>query len=151
MTKDNVIAKLNEILRWEWTGVAQYNQYSFLVRGVWREVYSDKFKDDADESLGHARRIADKVTALGGVPTLERSEVKQTIDLDEMLHNSLAFEQGAVDLYTDAITVAEGWGNRALVILLEDILLEEQDGVDEYTKLLATDAGTASKTRSKVG
>jgi bacterioferritin len=151
MSKELLIAKLNEILRYEWTGVAQYNQYSFLVRGVWREVYADKFKDDADESLGHARRIADKIAAMGGVPTLERGEVKQTLDLDEMLANSLAFEQGAVDIYTAVLAVADEAKNRPLVILLEDILLAEQDGVDEYTKLLAGDSAASSKSRAKVG
>ena len=152
MDKQAVIAKLNEIQRWEWTGVAQYMQYSFLVRGTWREVYSDKFKGSAEESLGHAKRIGDKIVAMGGVPTLERAEVRQTIELDEMLRNSLEFEQSAVNLYTEALKLADQWGNRALVILLEDILLEEQDGVDDIAKLLGSVEGTtASKSSTKAG
>lgn len=152
MERSTVIDKLNEIQRWEWTGVAQYMQYSFLVRGTWREVYSDKFESGAKESLGHAKKIGDKIVALGGVPSLERSEVKQTIELEEMLKNSLEFEQKAVELYTQAIRLAEEWNNRALVVLLEDILLEEQDGVDDLAKLLATtDAPAATRSASKAG
>lgn len=152
MEKTTVLDKLNEIQRWEWTGVAQYMQYSFLVRGNWREVYSDKFESGAKESLGHAKRIGDKIVALGGVPSLERAEVKQTIELEEMLKNSFDFESRAVELYTQAIHLAEQWNNRALVVLLEDILLEEQDGADEIAKLLATtDASASSRSASKAG
>ncbi|MBY0585946.1 ferritin-like domain-containing protein [bacterium] len=152
MDKATVLSKLNEIQRWEWTGVAQYMQYHFLVRGPWRAVFSDEFKEGADESLGHAKKIGDKIVALGGTPTLERAEVKQTIQLDEMLQNSLAFEEGAVKLYSEAIAMAEEWGNKALVILLEDILLEEQDGAEEWAKIIAsTETGAGQKSASKVG
>lgn len=151
MDKQTIINHLNEIQRWEWTGVAQYMQYSFLVRGHWREVFADKFKDDAEESLGHAKKIGDKIVALGGVPTLERAEVKQTMNLEEMLKNSMDFEQGAVDLYIEAIKLAEEWNNRPLVVLLEDILLDEQEGTEEYMKLIGDVAGSKSKSSTKAG
>jgi bacterioferritin len=146
-----VINQLNEILKHEWTGVAQYSQAGFILEGVWREVYADKFLDDAKESFKHAQLVGNKIVALGGVPAVVRNEVKQSRDLREILEFSLAFESKAVEMYNKAIDLAEG--NRPLVIFLEDILLEEQEGVDEYTKLLretpATSAGTSSS--QKVG
>ncbi len=60
--------------------------------------------------------------------------------------------QDGLSLYKEALALAEG--DRALVVLLEDILLEEQDGVDEITQLLREQkagSGKASKTSSKVG
>jgi hypothetical protein len=33
-----VINKLNEIVRWEWTGVVPYTQPNFLFQDLWREV-----------------------------------------------------------------------------------------------------------------
>jgi bacterioferritin len=152
MSKNTLIDKLNDILRHEWTGVAQYAQAGFVVQGLWRATFSGKFFDSAEESFGHAKRIGDKIVAMGGVPTVERNPVKQSDDLIETLQYALAFEQGAVDLYNEALVLAEG--DRALVILLEDILLEEQDGVDEITQLLREQkagSGKASKTSSKVG
>jgi bacterioferritin len=129
-----VIDQLNECLKHEWTGVAQYSQAGFIVEGMWREVYAEKFLGDAKESFGHAQLVGDKIAALGGVPSVLRNEVKQSRDIREVLEMSLAFESKAVDMYTKAIELSEG--NRALVIFLEDILKEEQEGVDEYTKLL---------------
>jgi bacterioferritin len=72
--------------------------------------------------------------ALGGVPSVERNPVKQSHDIVEMLQHGLEFEKKAVNLYTETLKVAEG--DRALVVLLEDILLEEQDGVDHLTQVL---------------
>jgi bacterioferritin len=134
MDKTRVVDKLNEILRHEWTGVAQYAQAGFVVTGLWREVFSKMFFDSAEESFGHARKIGDKIVALGGVPTIERNPVKQSTNLQELLNNGLDFETKAVKLYTEAIGLTEA--DRALTVYLEDILKDEQDGVDHLTKIL---------------
>ena len=142
MDKNKMLDKLNDILRHEWTGVAQYAQAGFVVSGLWREVYSGKFFENAEESFGHAKLIGEKISAMGGVPTIERGQVKQSDDLMVMLQNSLEFESKAVQMYTEALAIAED--DRALVVFLEDILKEEQEGVDEFTKLLRDQKGAAS-------
>lgn len=138
-----VIDHLNEILKHEWTGVAQYSQAGFIVEGLWREVYSERFLGDAKESFGHAKLVGEKIVALGGVPAVTRNDVKQSRNLQEVLEFSLAFEGKAVEMYSRAIEMAEELGDRALVVFLEDILKEEQEGVDEYTKLLRTTESAA--------
>jgi bacterioferritin len=142
MDYTKVIEKLNDALRHEWTGVAQYAQSGFLVSGMWREVYSKMFYDSAEESFGHAKQVGEKITALGGVPTVERNNIKVTNDLNEMLNNALAFEQGAVKVYNEALKLAAG--DRALEVFLENILEEEQDGVDKLTLILRGQSGTAA-------
>ncbi len=150
MDKGLVIDQLNEILKHEWTGVAQYSQASFLIEGVWREVYSEKFEEDAEESFKHAKLIGDKIVALGGVPVAQRNEIRQSRDLNELLNNALAFESKAVEMYLKALELAEG--NRPLEIFLEDILLDEQEGVEEYSKLLQNTAASAAQvTGKKIG
>jgi len=147
--KQGCIDQLNEILKHEWTGVAQYSQAGFIVEGTWREVYSEKFLGDAKESFGHARLVGDKIAALGGVPVATRNEIKQSRDLQEILEFSLAFESKAVEMYNRAIELAEGIGDRALVVFLEDILKDEQEGVDEYTKLLRNSGAAVDQAESK--
>jgi bacterioferritin len=134
MEYGKVLNKLNDILKHEWTGVAQYAQAGYLVSGLWRLPYSEKFFDSAKESFGHAKTIGEKITALGGVPSVERNPIKQATDVTELLKIGYEFETTAVRLYNEALALAEG--DRALVILLEDILLEEQEGADEIAKLL---------------
>lgn len=152
MDKQKIIDKLNVILRHEWTGVAQYAQAGFVVSGLWREVFSASFFEAAEESFGHAKLIGEKISALGGIPTVERNAIKQTQDLNEMLQNALEFETTAVKHYTEAIELV-GDDDRALVILLEDVLKEEQEGVDEFTKILrdkiaADGAGASSSAQA---
>lgn len=152
MDKAKIIDKLNECLRHEWTGVAQYAQSGFVISGLWREVYSKMFFDSAEESFGHGKLVGEKIAALGGVPTIERNQVKQTSDLVQMLKNGLEFEKDAVKLYNEALAVAEG--DRALEVFLEDILKEEQEGVDELTRLLEDHdsiAGSEGSAASKAG
>jgi bacterioferritin len=151
MDTAKVIEKLNEILRHEWTGVAQYAQAGFVVSGLWREVFSKMFFDSAGESFGHAKLVGDKIVAMGGVPSIERNQVKQSHDLMEMLQHALEFETTAVKLYTAAIGMTED--DRALTVFLEDILKEEQEGVDHVTQLLREHKGSAAKGKaaSKAG
>ena len=150
MDKTKVIDKLNECLRHEWTGVAQYAQAGFVVAGLWRETYSDMFFDSAKESFGHAKKVGEKIVALGGIPTVERNAVKQTDDLMEMLNFALDFESKAVKLYTEALSLATG--ERALEVFIENILEEEQDGVDNLTRILRDPRAVASsKGAAKVG
>jgi bacterioferritin len=150
MDKTKIIEKLNECLRHEWTGVAQYAQAGFVVAGLWREVYADMFFDSAKESFGHAKQVGEKIVALGGIPTVERNAVKQTQDLLELLNFALEFESKAVKMYTEALGLAED--DRALTVFLENILEDEQDGVDQLTRILRDPkAVAASIGASKVG
>lgn len=150
MDKAKMIEKLNEALRHEWTGVAQYAQAGFVVAGLWREVYADMFFDSAKESFGHAKKIGEKIVAMGGVPTVERNPVKQTQELQELLTIALEFETKAVKIYSEALAMAEN--DRPLVVFLENILEDEQDGVDELTRILRDPkAVSASLGASKVG
>lgn len=155
MNTSNAINKLNDCLRHEWTGVAQYAQAGFVVSGLWREVYSTVFYESAEESFGHAKQVGEKIVAMGGIPTVERNPIKQSNDLNEMLQHAIEFEKAAVRLYTEAIAVAEeGAEDRALVVFLEDILKQEQEGVDELTRIIRQHASSVSETgtsATKVG
>lgn len=150
MSNEAIINHLNEILKHEWTGVAQYSQASFIIEGAWREVYAEKFIDDAKESFGHAQLVGDKIASMGGVPVATRNEIQQSRNLTEIFKFSLEFEARARDMYSEAIDMAGD--DKALVVFLEDILKEEQEGVDEYTKLLRnSEAAESSNPSLKTG
>lgn len=147
-----MVDKLNEILKWEYAGLIQYTQYSFLVQDLWREVYYEMFRGNGKEALKHAHVVGDKIVALGGVTTVERGEVKVTSDLHQMLENSLEMELRHVRLYTEALELC-GEGDVALRVMLEDICLDEQLGADHLSKILNKTgvAAAPSKTKQKVG
>ena len=134
MDKTRVIDRLNEAISLELTGLLQYNQYSQVLTGVDRKIWQEFFKHAADESLEHARKFAAKVTALGGVPSVEPGMVHETAILQEMLQNSLDHERHAVDVYTQALDLCVD--NVAYRNLLEDQVLAETEDVEELEKFL---------------
>jgi bacterioferritin len=150
MDKTQVVAKLNEILKWEYAGLVQYTQFSFLVQGFWREVYSKFFRKNGEEALGHAQQVGTKIVALGGVPTVERAEVRISDDLQAMLQYSLEIERHHAQLYNEALALV-GDADLGLRVLLEDIGREEQEGAEHLEKLLNQKelAVSATETRSK--
>lgn len=136
MDKAKMLEKLNEILRWEWAGMIQYTQFSFVITGEWREVYAEVFRKSGKEALTHAHTVGDLIVNLGGVPTVEQGEVRQATTLHEMLEHSMAIEQKHVNLYTEALSLC-GDQDVGLRVILEDICRDEQEGAWHMEKLLA--------------
>lgn len=149
MDKAKLVAKLNEAIAHELGAALQYNQYSLVLRGPERRIWTDWFEDKAKESFSHARKFGVRVNALGGTPACEPVPVKQTKDLSEMLENSLVAEETAVRLYTEALEFCgdhPGYRN-----LLEDQVQDEMEDAEELAKVLdrIADLGTARKGKGK--
>jgi bacterioferritin len=147
MANTELIENLNRALSLELAAVIQYMQHSFLVTGVEREVYRKYFRDQSEESQDHATTLGDKIVALGGVPTMEPSVIRQAIQLAEMLRQDLQLEREAMEAYIAAwksCTDAE-LGTR---FQLEERIAEEQKHVEELEKL--TSERTASITKEKI-
>ncbi len=81
MANAELVENLNRALSFELSGVIQYLQHSFLVTGQEREVFCSFFRDLSKESREHAELLGDKVVALGGVPTVEPGDIRQSTNL----------------------------------------------------------------------
>ncbi len=147
MANTELIDGLNRALGLELAGVIQYMQHSFLVTGQEREVFRKFFRDLSEESADHAAMLGDKIVALGGVPTVEPGEIRQSTDLTEMLRQDLELERTAMEAYVaawKACTDSE-LGTR---FLLEERISEEQRHIEEFEKL--TNERKANVTREKI-
>src|SRR3954471_19436900 len=102
MANAELIESLNRVLSLELAGVIQYLQHSFLVTGPEREVFKEFFRDMSGEARDHAGLLGDKIVALGGVPTVEPGEIRQSTDLAEMLKQGLELERTAMETYVAA-------------------------------------------------
>lgn len=135
MDTQAVIDQFNVCLRAEYTAVIQYHQHSFLLRGLDRVQYLEFFEEAGEEALGHAKLLGSKIVSLGGVPTVERDEVKQSTNLVEMLQQDLELERAALAAYHVALDLAQE--HVALRNYLEDQIMTEQDDVWNIEKILA--------------
>lgn len=134
MASNELIEKLNKAMSLELSGVIQYSQHSYLVNGPDREVFRGFFRDQAEEARDHAMFLGDKIVALGGVPTVEPSAIRQSVDLKEMLKQDLELEREAMAAYMEAWNAC-GEDDLPTKFWLEGQIAEEQNHIEELEKL----------------
>jgi bacterioferritin len=146
MARAELIENLNKALSLELSGVIQYTQHSFLVTGIEREIYKGFFRDQAEEAQDHAEMLGDKIVALGGIPTVEPSMIRQSTDLTEMLKQDLELEREAMGAYMAAWSSC-GDEDLPTKFLLEEQIAEEQKHIEELEKLTSERKANAGKER----
>ncbi|MGC2239046.1 MAG: ferritin-like domain-containing protein [Pyrinomonadaceae bacterium] len=134
MARTELIDNLNQALSLELAGVIQYSQHSYLVTGTKREIYREFFRDQAEEAQKHAETLGDKVVALGGVPTVEPSMIRQSTDLKEMLKQDLELEREAMTAYMAAWSSCDE-EDLAQKFWIEGRIADEQLHIEELEKL----------------
>ena len=136
MKKNDLIARLNEDLAGELGAVIQYTTYSAKATGPFRPQLSEFFLKEVPDELGHAQFLANKIVALGGDPTTEPRAVPAASSNQEMLEAVLAAERKAVADYTQRARDAEAFGDKGLVVMLEDIVGDETGHAEETERIL---------------
>ena len=108
--KNKIIDTLNEIMRYELSGVVRYTHYALMVTGRDRLSLTQFFKEQATESLLHAQQAGELVTGLEGHPSLEISIIEESNKHDsiDLLEESAVHERDAVSLYKDLVNAVEG-------------------------------------------
>jgi bacterioferritin len=147
MAGQDLVDNLNRALGLELASVIQYMQHSFLVTGAEREVYRSYFRDQSDESHGHAKTLGDKIVALGGVPTVEPGMIRQSTNLMEMLRQDLELEREAMAAYMAAWESCKET-DRPTRFMLEERIAREQIHIEELEKL--TSERKANVTKEKI-
>ena len=147
MANTELIENLNRALGLELAGVIQYMQHSFLVTGPEREVFRTFFRDLSEESRDHAVILGDKIVALGGVPTVEPGDIRQSVELTEMLRQDLELERTALEAYVASWRACTD-GELGTRFLLEERIAQEQRHIEEFEKL--TSERRASITKQKI-
>ena len=136
MTKAELIDKLNEDLAGELGAIIQYITYAARATGPYRPQLSQFFLAEvADEQL-HAQYLANKIVAMGGEPTTVPRPVPLPKTNPEMLEEVLKAEQQATDGYTQRAKDAEAYGDKGLVVQLEDFIRDESGHVEETERIL---------------
>jgi len=136
MKKDELIKRLNEDLAGELGAIIQYIAYAAKATGPYRPQLSQFFLAEvADEQL-HAQFLANKIVALGGEPTTKPRPVPAADSNRAMLEAVLAAEQQATADYTQRAKDAESYGDKGLVVQLEDMVRDESGHAEETERIL---------------
>ncbi len=137
MDRQELIEALNRDLAAEYAAVIQYTQYSARVRGPWRTELRGFFQAEIADEQMHAQYLADRIAAMGGIPTTLPSPVPDAPDAESMLRAIHAAEQQAVRNYSERAQQADQLGEVALKVQLENMVADEQNHMQEVAQILA--------------
>jgi bacterioferritin len=133
--KQKLIEGLNEDLNRELEAVLRYIYHSATATSLLGHELRELLKADIVSEVNHAVFLADKIAALGGEVKIEPTMPKKVRSAKEMLEENAKAERSVVTSYTERIKQAEEFGDKGLVIRLEDILAEETDHAEELERL----------------
>lgn len=136
MTRQQLIERLNEDLAGEYGAIIQYLTYAAKATGPYRPQLTQFFTAEIADEQGHAQFLANKIVALGGDPTTTPREVQTARGNKEMLQAVLEAERRAVADYTSRALEAEEFGDKALVVQLEDMIRDEGSHAEETERIL---------------
>ena len=152
--REKVVAVLNEALATEIVCVLRYKRHYFMAQGIHAQAVAQEFLEHANEEQGHADRIAERITQLGGAPdfnpeglaTRSHSEYVEGNSLVDMIREDLVAERIAIDSYGEIVRF---FGDRDITSrrLMEEILANEEEHADDLNNLLSTLDPTKSGSR----
>jgi bacterioferritin len=136
MNKATLIKKLNEDLSGEYAAIIQYLVYAAKVTGPYRPQLVQFFLGEVPDEQGHAQFLSNKIVALGGEPTTVAREVPIVHTNREMIEAVLTAERQAVADYTKRAEEADKFGDKGLVVQLEDMIRDESTHSEETERIL---------------
>jgi len=136
MDKETLIKNLNKDLANELSAIIQYTVYAAKANGPYRPQLTQFFLTEVTDEQGHAQFLANKIVALGGEPTTQASQIPSAETNKEMLEAVLKSEKEAVQNYTQRAQEAEKFGDKGLVIQIEDMIRDESTHAEETERIL---------------
>jgi bacterioferritin (cytochrome b1) len=128
---EEAVSRLNDALKLQYRSVHQYMLSSGSLFGFEFQSLGDRLWEYAQAELADARKLVEKVVALGGEPTTESAPLAWTGDADDAVKRLIETEAEAVETLQAAIepTGREG-RSEALEHMLEHVIMRKQDQLD---------------------
>jgi bacterioferritin len=142
---ETVIRLLNEALATEIVCVLRYKRHYYMASGIHAQAVAEEFLEHAGEEQGHADRIAQRITQLGGEPDFDpqgllsrsHSEYVEGTTLLEMIREDLVAERVAIESYTEIVRYL-GATDPTTRRMLEEILANEEEHAEDLRTLSET-------------
>jgi bacterioferritin len=127
---------LVQIFQSEMSGIIRYLHYSFMIMGHNRIPIQKWFREQAQESMNHATLIGEKITSFGGHPPMISARIEETNihSVDQILQESLGFEEQTLNLYKKLVRLAGE--DIALEEMAREFVRMETEHMDEVLKML---------------
>jgi bacterioferritin len=139
VTRQDLIAALNEDLSREYQAIIAYVNYSQVLKGAAYMNIADELAVHAKEELDHALQVSNHVDYLGGMPSVTPKVVKTSETAQEMLQFDLDNEKETIRQYRRRVKQADALNEFAIAESLRSILVQEQDHLIALATALGID------------
>ena len=139
ITREKLIALLNEDLQREFQAVIAYVNYSQTLKGAAYMNIADELAVHANEELAHALKLSYWIDFLGGEPAVTAKQVKTSKKNDEKLRFDLENEKETIRNYRRRIRQVDMLNEFALGEDLREILRDESDHLNALATALGED------------
>ena len=141
--REKILELLNEALATEMVCVLRYRHDHYVARGIQAKAAATEFMEHANEELGHADKIAERIVQLGGEPDFnpdtltKRSHAEYRIGktIQEAIKENLVAERIAIESYREMVQYI-GQSDPTTRRMLEEILAVEEEHADDLADLL---------------
>src|SRR5262249_9665274 len=123
LSREQLIAHLNEDLAREYQAMIAYVVYSQVLKGAQYMTIAEELEKHAKQELEHALVIARQIDYLGGMPTVTPRPVRTSEKAEEMLRFDLEAENETIRNYRERVRQAEALGEYALAEHIREILV----------------------------
>ncbi len=140
MDVERVIELLNKAYADEWLAYYQYWIGAKVVTGQLRGAAERELVEHANEELGHAEMIAERIITLGGIPVLKPEDwykvancgysAPEDPSVKAIIQQNIEGEQCAIDVYNNLLEVVKDKDvvtYKMVLDILEDEIEHEED------------------------
>ena len=135
MTREELINGLNEDLNLELETLLRSVYHAAVGRGMLGHELRELIKKEVPSELEHAMFLADKIVALGGELHIRPAVPAELGAARELLQENIAGERKIISNYSKRIDQASEFGDKGLVIRLENMLASETDHLEQLERL----------------
>ncbi len=146
ITRQQLIAQLNEDLSREYQAIIAYVVYSQVLKGAEYMAIAKELEGHAQQELSHAITIAKHIDYLGGAPTTAPLPVKYSDEPRELLRADLENENNTIRSYRERVRQCEALDEYAIAEDIREILRQEQEHQTDLATALGEDAPDVSQT-----
>ncbi|HEX5271645.1 MAG TPA: ferritin-like domain-containing protein [Gemmataceae bacterium] len=139
ITREELIAHLNEDLSREYQAIIAYVVYSQVLKGAQYMSIAKELEKHAQQELAHALTISKQIDYLGGMPTVTPKPVKTSEKAEDMLRFDLDNENETVAQYRRRVRECEALEEYALAEYIREILVQEQEHQIDLATALGQD------------
>jgi bacterioferritin len=136
MTSKELLEIMNKGIAREIQVSIQYMWQHVLWKGISGFAVKDELKDIAITEMKHAEAFAERLSYLGGTPTIKPDPINVRDELKDMIEQDKKDEEGAINLYKQGIEIAMKEGDLVTAKLFRNTLEDEEEHHDFFTSLL---------------